>query len=497
MKTSIGRDALKISISKATVLAISMASAVLLSRYRTLEEYGTYSQIILVISLAISLFTLGLPNSINYFIVRANTKVEKQVFLSTYYSLNTILSIIMGLALLIATPILVNYFENSQIRAFLFTLAVLPWAKVIYSSLGNLLVVYHKTTMLMIVNIANSISLLGIILVVQWLHMTFNHYMLIYALVESLFALIVYVVVWQLEGKISFSVDWRLIRPILVFSVPLGLAAVVGTINLHLDALMIAKFFDTENFAIYTNAGKEMPVTIISASLTAVLMPRLVHLMKDKKNTEAVRLWGNATKLSYIFLCFFATGLFVFAPQVISLLYSDKFLPGVTVFRIYSLVLLLRVTYFGMVLNSIGKTKFIFYSSLASLGLNVVLNYVCYKLFGFPGPAIATVISMTLISLLQLAATAKNINFPFRKIFPWRSLSVITLVNLLFGASFYIIQKYSSLDKFTSAISEMFILAGIWTILYVLVVFRYVKSNWKAMNQNDSSILSSTIDLIE
>ena len=67
MRRSIGSDALKLTISKLITMAIALVNAMLLSRFRTLEEYGTYSQLLLIINLATTFFMLGLPNSINYF----------------------------------------------------------------------------------------------------------------------------------------------------------------------------------------------------------------------------------------------------------------------------------------------------------------------------------------------------------------------------------------------------------------------------------------------
>lgn len=67
MQNNLGRDAVNLTLSKVIALGITMLSSMLLSRFRTLEEYGTYSQLMLVVQLAISIFTLGLPNSINFF----------------------------------------------------------------------------------------------------------------------------------------------------------------------------------------------------------------------------------------------------------------------------------------------------------------------------------------------------------------------------------------------------------------------------------------------
>ena len=98
-EASLGKDALLLTVSKMTTLAITMVTGMLLSRFRSFEEYGTYSQLDLVFTLFSAIFMLGLPNSINYFLARANTKNEQQKFLGVYYTLSTILSATMGIAL--------------------------------------------------------------------------------------------------------------------------------------------------------------------------------------------------------------------------------------------------------------------------------------------------------------------------------------------------------------------------------------------------------------
>lgn len=482
MKSSIGSNVLKLTTSKIITMTISMVTAILLSHFRTLEEYGTYSQLLIVINIITTFLMLGLPNSINFFLVRAEKNEEKQKFLSAYYTLSTILSFCTGLILVLSTPLIVSYFNNELIKSFMYVLAVYPWTTIILSGIDNIYIVYKKTNALIVFRILNSILLLMIVLIVEAFNWGFAVYMILFVAVQSLFALIVYLIVGNLAGKISISFDKKLIAKILKFSIPLGFASVVGTLSIQLDTLVIGRLFNTEQLAIYANAAREMPITIISASLTAVLMPQLVHLLKENKREEAITLWREATSLSYLFICFFAIGLFVYAPEVISLLYSDKYLPGVPVFRTYCILLLLRCTYFGMVLNSIGKTKFIFYSSIASLGLNFVLIFLFYNIFGYIGPAIATIVSISVVAVLQLIVTSKSINISFRKIFPWTELGIITIINFIFGLAFAFIKKVCPIDLVTGKIIESIILGVIWGIIYILFMLKFIKNKWALLN---------------
>ena len=135
----LGKNAVILTAAKMVTIFIALVSSMLLSRFRTLEEYGTYSQILIVINLVTSLFTLGLPNSTNYFLARAENLQERKQFLSVYYSLNTILCFGMGIVLVCSVPLIVSYFNNPLIRSFIYVLTLLPWTKVIISSISNVL----------------------------------------------------------------------------------------------------------------------------------------------------------------------------------------------------------------------------------------------------------------------------------------------------------------------------------------------------------------------
>ncbi len=481
-KTSLGRDAVKLTASKMIVLLISMVTAMLLSRFRTVEEYGTYSQLMTVINLVTTIIMMGLPNSLNYFLAGANDDKERGHFLNVYYSLNTALSAVVGLVLVLIAPLIVNYFANPMITGFVYFLAVFPWTKIIMSSIENVLVVYNKTNLIMVYRLLNSIALLGIILIVQLFSWTFNIYMVLYLTVEAVFSLLVYIIVKQCAGKLRVEFDLALTKKIFKFALPIGIASMLGTLNTELAKLVIGGLMDTESLAIYTNASKEMPVAIISSSITAVLMPQMVKLLKEKENVRAAKLWNNATYLSFAIISFIALALFVFAPEVITILYSEKYLDGVSVFRVYSLVLLLRCTYFGMILNSTGHTKFILYSSLGSLVLNLCLNYGLFFAFGFIGPAIASLISLIVVSVLQLVWSSRIIKIKFNKLFEWKMFGKTFLLNVIVAAMFFVLEKFLPLENYIGDIFEAIALGGVWFILFVIIEFKPLKKRWTELN---------------
>jgi len=479
---SLGGGAVALTIAKGITIILNMLTGMLLSRFRSVEEYGTYSQLLLTISLVSSLIMLGLPNSINFFLARAETPLERKGFLSTYYTVSTFLAAFMGGMLLLAIPLIEQYFGNNQIKDFDYFLLLYPWTAVTIASVANLLVVYGRTKRLMVFNIAHSVVTLVSVLVAKWLGLNFQWYMKFLLAGQIAITLWVFLQLHSLERGIRPKVEWALLKRVFSYSIPLGLAAFVGTITVDVDKLMIGHFLGTEEMAYYTNAGKELPLTLLSTSLTAVLLPQIAILNKKNQGKDAIALWGTAIKLGYLVLCFFVTACVVFAPQIITVLYSEKYLMGAPIFCIYSLVLLFRVTYFGMMLSATGRTKAILWTSILTMVLNMVLNWLLYAWLGFVGPALATLVSIAAVQIIQLILTAKEMKCTFWAVFPWSFCGKCTLLNALWGTPIYLLVRFL---KFGVSMTDIAICIGIGAVVAVIYAFcvrKKAMNLWRALN---------------
>ena len=484
----LGRDAFLISLTRALNLLITLVTAMLLVRFRTLEEYGTYSQINTVVSIASAVFMFGLPNSLNYFIAKADNQEEKDSFLSIYYIFITVLSATIGIILYFGRGLISAYYSNELIEAFWYCLLVLPWAQTITFGISNMLVATNNVKRLVIYNISRSFCFLLLVILVQLMNGDFYTYMVFYIILDAIFTLIVYAEALKVIERLYFSLDFRKIKTILAFSIPIGLSSAASTLNIQLDHLLIGRFFDTETLAVYTNAAKQLPFTIIAHSFTAVLMPQMTRFFKVGKNEEAVVVWGRAIELNAIILFFCSMACIVFAPQMITILYSEKYISGVPVFRIYAFVLLFRITYFGMVLNTTGRTRYVLYSSIAALVVNVLLNYVLLLYLGPVGAALATVIALAVIGMAQLLLSAKFINVPFSNLFPWKRLVYIVLINSLFGFIGYMLLFILRIGTDAKDIIMAMILGAVLLVTYSLIMRKRVIALTKGLTVNQGGL---------
>lgn len=482
MSAKIGNDAAVLTFSKVLVMAISLVTNMLLSRFCTVEEYGTFSQLNLVITLSVSFLLFGLPSSTNYFLALSEKAEQRRHFLSIYYTLTTILSFIIGLLLVLLEPAIESYFNNSDIHFYWYFLFLYPLANVTIAGISNVLVVYGKSKKLMLINSLTALVSFIAIIIVSSFKLTFRDYLWIYIIGNIALTIYIYAIVYNLEGGLKISFDLNLLKEIVKYSIPIGLASLVGTINIELDKLMIGRLMDTESLAYYTNAGKELPLVFIASSLSAVLLPQMVRDLKHNETHRAVSLWGDTVMLSFIFICFFSVGCAVFAPQAMTFLYSEKYLPGVSVFIVYSFVLLLRVTYFGMVLNAVGQTRVILLSSVVALVANIILNFALYYTLGFIGPALATFFSILLVNLFQLKFTAKILKVPFKDIFPWKGLLSILFVNILWGSIAYLCVRFFKIGTSTADVLICIIAGATALLVYLACLRKRIASLWYRLN---------------
>ena len=331
-------------------------------------------------------------------------------------------------------------------------------------------------------NILNALVVVAAILIVKLLNWSFQVYMFLYMLGEMAMTIWVYLIVIRLERPIRPSINLSTVKNIFRFSIPIGIASLVGTLTLECDKLVIGKLFSTETMAIYTNAAKELPFTIIATSLTAVLLPQMSRKLKENRTIEAVQLWKTTVELSYIFMSFVVTALIVFAPQIMTILYSEKYLPGVNVFRVYSAVLLCRITYFGMILNASGKTKFILFSSIITLITNIALDILLFNIIGMLGPAVATFISIFIALIAQLIATSKLIKIPFSSIFPWKQILIHSMINLVWGTVVLFVLKLVKVGTSNRDIICCFVCGILIIMCYVLIEKNKIIVLWKKLN---------------
>lgn len=131
----------------------------------------------------------------------------------------------------------------------------------------------------------------------------------------------------------------------------------LNTINRDCDKYIIAAMTNTETLAVYTNASKKLPFDLITSSFITVLLPKITRLISNKEEQETVKVYRAFLEFSYSSTIILACGAIAAAPQLMNLLYTEKYLSGISIFVVYILVDIMQFTNITLILSASGKTK--------------------------------------------------------------------------------------------------------------------------------------------
>jgi len=207
------------------------------------------------------------------------------------------------------------------------------------------------------------------------------------------------------------------------YAVPIGLAGIVGSVNVQVDKLLVAGFFGATIFAEYAVAARELPlVSILPYTVASTILPRLVALAGDSEAggpAASVELWHvSIRKVALVMLpvaCFLAA----VAEPVVVLLYTRDYAAATPVFLIYLCVLPLRVTSYGVMTQALGRPRYTLYGAFVAVASNLALSLVLIRIIGHLGPPVGTVASQVLTIGFFLVVIGRMTGTGPGRVFPW------------------------------------------------------------------------------
>jgi O-antigen/teichoic acid export membrane protein len=161
-------------------------------------------------------------------------------------------------------------------------------------------------------------------------------------------------------------------------------------LSMQLDKFVISGFFPPEQFAVFSGGAMELPfITIFSNSINSVLLP---GISSQDNTSEVAKIYRGAVRKNALIILPMATLFFLFAEPIIVFLYSSRYIAAVPFFKVYTLILPLRIATFGIIFMALGKTRQVLYNAVFTLTANLVLNLVLVRYMGMMGAALATVL---------------------------------------------------------------------------------------------------------
>lgn len=424
--------------------AAIIVRAMFLSRLMPKEEYGSYGQAMMLGALVTPYLVLGLDVAIPFFFARLSEARQKglSMMLCAYLSLA---GIVTAGALFFASSLFADWWDNPQLESLLkyyaFVVAFMQLPVIVPPALLS------KRRPILAGMYLPAVEIPGVAAVILTFYLTrdVTSMFVVMAVLRGLHCLAgVFLTVHLPFQEIGWALDRTVIRDVFKYALPLGAAAILGQTSMAIDKLYISYYFNASDFAVYRIGSFELPVfALVTSSIFTVLLPEMSRLVHAGKGLAAIRLWGEGVRRTAIIIVPTVVFAFVFAGEVILVLFSSRYAESVPVFRIYTASLLIRVAQYACVFVAFGRPRLILVFSVLGLAVNAVGGLSFIKLFpllGLPmflGPCSAALAVRYLRVLATVAVMARVAGVPFRELLPWGSIMRILACSVAGSAAAY------------------------------------------------------------
>ena len=398
-KSSLSFRAAVLAAGNGVTTVVQMVVAAFLARYLSQAEYGTYKQTYLTFSLLVPLLSLGLPAALLYFIPK-NEARERGVVLEVLLLLSAGGLAFSAFLLLGGANLLASWFNNPALSTTLKWFAILPAFSLVRLIVSPALIAKAKPMQVAFFSITGGILRLVLVLGAIFLF----SFTALSAVLGGIAAEVLMIVpaaylLYAAIRKGNATPTKSGMSELVLYAVPLGIGSMIATIHKGMDKVIVSTMVDPAASGIFMNGAMELPfISLLTGSAAAVMVPAISSLYADGKLDDALNVFRRSAIKCGTLLAPIAGWFFVSAPWVMTTLYGSAFIGSTDIFRIYLFVVPLRVAFFGPLFQAAGRSDLVLKTAIVGIVGNVLLTIVGAKLFGPPGAAIGTVLSILLFA---------------------------------------------------------------------------------------------------
>lgn len=472
------------TLSKTTHSISIFVLSIMLARFFTTGEYGTYLHVQMVANFATWAFLLGLPHSVYYFLPRV---ADQRKFIFNTCSIIGLLAIVTALLISFNTQFLSNLLANPELMNFGIIIALIALFQIPLSLFEPLMITAQKIKEFSAAELFFNLSLFmtvgGCVISDASLYTILASTVALFSIHNAV--LLFFIVQIGLERrKIRVGGEEYSLKKQLDYSLPIGLSMSVMELSRYTDKIIVSNQTSPEDYAVYARGAMDIPViNILANTLDNLMMPRFVEAYKDKKESEILTSWHSMIRLMAVFIYPCCIFLIATASLLIPALFTDKYIGSILIFQIYTLGLLTRISTFNVIIRAIGKTKVILWISILSIISNTILTLVFMDFWGLMGAPIATVITTSLMRFSYLISITHYLNVKLVDVFPWQSLLHSLLASIIALLPVYLLFQ---LDM--NAWVNLVLMGISYSVIYVAII-RVSKS----LNINEKQIIKDLL----
>lgn len=430
------KQAFWIALGSLFTFSFGIVSSVILSRYLSKSDYGTYKQVFYIYSTFLTVFTLGLPKAYSYFLPRTEISQAKSL-IKKITNLFFLMGGIFSILIFFSADKISIFFHNPDLSLALKIFSPVPFLMLPTMGLEGILATYKMTRIMAIYTVITKFIMLCLVTAPVILF-DGNYIQAIIGIVVASFFSFILALFFKYypiknKGKQKCETSYQ---EIFQFSLPLLYASLWGILISSSDQFFISRYFGTEVFAEFSNGSLELPfVGMIIGATSVVLSPvfsRMNHLKVDPKK-DIFPLWKSVFEKSALLIYPLLLYTWFFADILIVVLYGIQYENSAIYFKIKSIINFIAIiTYAPLLINS-GKIKY--YSNVhCFIAILVIsLEYISIKTIYTPyAISIISLFCQILKTVLLLYAVVKLFDVKYHQLFPIHLIIKIVIPSVLF-----------------------------------------------------------------
>ncbi len=385
--------------------------------------FGSFKQVFMLTAVFMIL-SLGIPETMYFYLPRL-TSDERSGFLGRTLLMLSFSGALTALVIWLAAPKLAEIQGNPGIVTSIRIFGIYGAFLIASSFADPIFITFKRLKYLFLVNSSYG---LFFVLLTLWQYTSGTSILplfiaiAVFGLAKFVLSLVLLHRMKAETGAIAFTGSKHSVLLQLSYSLPIALSSAVEIISKWLDKFVISLYFGPEALGIFFVGAIEIPfVSVLLTSVFNVISP-VLNKLHQKGDTQNFAIFIGKT---LIFTAKLIWPLFIylmfFADHLIPLVLKSEYAPSVLPFRVYLIMMPLRIALYGIIIIALGKTQIVLLASLGAMLINLVLNLLFVQWFGFIGPAIATVISTYLHVALLVMFILKFLKVRFADLVPVRA----------------------------------------------------------------------------
>lgn len=408
------------------------------SHYISPSEFGIYSVIISVITIASTILNFGVPGIFVKNLSALENDDQKRKFISNVISGISIVSVPVLLLIMLFSKLISFVLIGNDQYYIEIILGVISIYALNYSYyLSVFYIAEQNSKKYVLINSLSAVAnfLLNVFLVVLF-KLGING-IFISQILSSLFLIVLSSDVVKNFFKVEFDLNY--LKPILITSFPLLLSGICTIVVELIDRFIVLKFLGEEQAGIYSFGYRiALIYNLFILSFKSAWIPHYFNL-KVSEEEEAKHLGRILTKLIFISSIIILTIQFLiellFNLDLKSFQFFDKSYSessGIIIFVMIGYFFNMIMGFYSIAPYKFNKTIHFLSADLITLAFNLILNFTLIPILGIKGAAIATMFAFLsgAFYLIFYASKRIRISYEFNLILLVIVLSIVTYISL-------------------------------------------------------------------